>query len=74
MTATLYAVAVRRADGTRGFRSPTEADLAAAADADAALTDLRGAWLAADVLPTEQLAEKGDRGRSSRPRLSQIRS
>lgn len=69
MTATLYAVVVRRPDGSRAFRSPTGADLAAAEDAEASLRDTRAAWLAADVLPTEQLAEKGDRGRSSRPRL-----
>ncbi len=68
MTATLYAVAVRR-NGTRVFRSPTTADHRAVEAADAALAELRPAWSATDVLPTELLAEKGDRGRSSRPRL-----
>jgi putative DNA methylase len=69
MLPTLYAVAVRLPNGTRAFRSPTTADHRAVEAADAALAELRPGWSATDVLPTELLAEKGDRGRSSRPRL-----
>ncbi len=69
MTSTLYAVVIRRPDGTRDFRSPTADDLAAVDRAVATFGELRPGWLRADVLPTEQLSEKGDRGRSSRPRL-----
>ncbi|MEU4680970.1 DUF1156 domain-containing protein [Micromonospora sp. NPDC023737] len=69
MTSTLYAVAIRLNDGTRSFRSPTAADLQAVEAAEAALAELRPTWSTADVLPTELLAEKGDRGRNSRPRL-----
>ncbi|WP_410598444.1 DUF1156 domain-containing protein [Amycolatopsis sp. lyj-90] len=69
MTQMLYAIAVRLADGTRTFREPNELDLQAFDEAEAALKEALPAWRAKDVLPTEQLAEKGDRGRSSRPRL-----
>jgi adenine-specific DNA methylase len=69
MTQTLYAVAIRLADGTRTFRSPGADDLRGFADAANTLMALAPEWRINDVLPTEELAEKGDRGRSSRPRL-----
>ncbi|MGW1341318.1 DUF1156 domain-containing protein [Kribbella sp. NPDC002412] len=75
MTATLYAVIARKAsDGSRIFRAPNPADLDAVRMAESALSELRPSWSMADVLPTEELAEKGDRGRSSRPRLFGMRS
>lgn len=74
MTATLYAVVTRLPDGTRHFRIPNETDLRAIQEAGNALDELLPKWTAADVLPVEELAEKGDRGRSSRPRLFGIRT
>jgi adenine-specific DNA methylase len=74
MTQTLYAVAVRDAAGNRVFRAPTSLDLACVAAAEQDLAALRGEWQLADVLPVEELGEKGDRGRTSRPRLFGMRS
>ncbi len=74
MTATLYAVVTRDGNGTRRFRAPSDEDLQAVQAAKEALGALGTKWTATDVLPTEELAEKGDRGRSSRPRLFGIRT
>ncbi|KJE19505.1 adenine-specific DNA methylase containing a Zn-ribbon [Frankia torreyi] len=69
MTQVLYAVAVRPSNGKRSFRIPTEADLHGFRDAESALNDVATRWALNDVIPVEELAEKGDRGRTSRPRL-----
>jgi adenine-specific DNA methylase len=51
----LYAVAIRRPDGSRDFRSPTELDLAAIAAAEKELERLRPEWEAQGFLPQEPI-------------------
>lgn len=51
---TLYAIAVRRSDGTRGFRAPTDVGLAAVAAAASRLAEVRSAWETDGILPTEE--------------------
>jgi putative DNA methylase len=74
MSAVLYAVAVRTPGGKREFRVPSATDLAALQEAGVSLKEQTIQWGAGDILPTEELAEKGDRGRTSRPRLFGINS
>ena len=52
----LYAVAIRTTQG-RGFRAPTETDLAALAAAEAELEQLLPGWEADEVIPTEVVPE-----------------
>lgn len=53
--AMLYAVATKRADGTRGFRLPNAQDLRAAEQAAEELTRLRSALEASWCIPTEAI-------------------
>lgn len=53
MGTVLYAIAVRRRDGTRDFRAPGPTDLAALRAAAAELAGARRNWEASGVLPTE---------------------
>jgi putative DNA methylase len=69
MSATLYAVVVRDDSGQRAFRAPTMLDEQCIQQAQVELNSLLPSWRQAGTLPIEELAEKGDRGRSSRPRL-----
>ncbi|MFG2862225.1 DUF1156 domain-containing protein [Streptomyces sioyaensis] len=55
MSQVMYAVAIRRPDGRRDFRPPTEADLAALSDAESKLNELRPEWEAQGVLPVEEI-------------------
>jgi len=57
MSQILYAVAVRTASGQRTFRAPSAADLDAVEKAASALSEHNASWLAADVLPTEDVGE-----------------
>ena len=56
MGETLYAIAVRTAEG-RDFRVPTQVDLDALAAAEAELTHLEPVWTRDDVLPAELIPE-----------------
>lgn len=51
----LYAVAIRKTDGTRAFRSPTKLDLDAVAAADAAFERIKAPAQSAGILPTEEI-------------------
>ena len=51
----LYAIAVRRPDGTRDFRAPTQRDLEAIETAAKELSRLRPAWEADGILPIEEI-------------------
>ncbi|MEV8531345.1 DUF1156 domain-containing protein [Streptomyces sp. NPDC051211] len=55
MRQVLYAVAIRRPDGKRDFRAPTDADLAALSASEKELDKLRPEWEAQGVLPTEKI-------------------
>jgi putative DNA methylase len=57
MTQVLYAVAIRTASGERTFRAPTEADLEALSAAESSLNELKPAWIAADIFPTEDIGD-----------------
>ena len=50
----LYAVAIRRPDGSRDFRPPNASDHAALAAAEDELRTLRPSWEASGILPTEE--------------------
>jgi adenine-specific DNA methylase len=54
LTSQLYAVAVRTPAG-RGFRAPTQTDLAALRNAEDYLRELKPGWVAANVLPNEEI-------------------
>jgi putative DNA methylase len=56
----LYAVLVRRPDGTRVFRVPSQADLDAVDAAEAELARVRHAWENAGFLPTETVPPGND--------------
>ena len=51
----VYAVAIRRSDGKREFRAPTEGDVAAIGAAAAELDRMRPSWEAGGILPTETI-------------------
>jgi putative DNA methylase len=51
----LYAVAVRRPDGKRDFRAPTQRDLDAIEAAAKELSRVRSDWEANGILPTEEI-------------------
>lgn len=51
----VYAVAIRRPDGKREFRAPTERDVAAIRAAAGELDRMRPSWEADGILPTETI-------------------
>lgn len=55
MSQVMYAVAVKTAGGKKEFRSPTEGDLTALKDASAELARLKSDWIAAGILPSEDV-------------------
>lgn len=55
MTQVLYGIAIRKPDGTRTFRAPTEGDLAAVAAAEAKFDELEPIWSATGILPIEDV-------------------
>jgi adenine-specific DNA methylase len=68
MGSILYAVAVRypapsgsRAKSIRGFRAPTKVDLDALAAAEAETARLLPTWLAAGIVPSEEVPEGNDK-------------
>jgi putative DNA methylase len=66
MGSQLYAVAVRRSDGTREFRTPSGADLDALEQASKELNRVRASWLQAGVLPTEEIGPESNYDRGHR--------
>jgi putative DNA methylase len=65
MGSVLYAVATHTEKG-RGFRTPTQTDLAALAAAETQLEGLLSSWEADGVLPTEEIPKGGNK--TSEPR------
>ncbi|KDA05295.1 hypothetical protein DC31_17205 [Microbacterium sp. CH12i] len=55
MSQVMYAVSVKTSSGKREFRSPTDDDLAALRSASDELKGLKAGWLAAGVLPAEEV-------------------
>ncbi len=55
MSQVMYAVSVKTAAGKREFRSPTQGDLTALQEASKELERLKPGWLAAGVLPSEEV-------------------
>ena len=66
MTQVLYAVAIRKPDGTRTFRAPTETDLRALAAAKKKLAEVRDEWTADGFLPTEEIPSEANYNRGHR--------
>jgi len=66
MTQVLYALSVRRPNGDREFRAPTDADLAALSAAERRLGKVRTTWEAAGFLPTEEIPEESNYERGHR--------
>ncbi|GAA2619258.1 DUF1156 domain-containing protein [Actinomadura fulvescens] len=62
----LYAVAIRRADGTRDFRAPTPADLEAVSAAAEELGRVRTEWETKGFLPTEIIDPRSNYERGHR--------
>lgn len=57
MSQVLYAVAIRKANGERTFRSPTRADLDAINAATSRLREVEHEWQAGGILPTEDVPD-----------------
>ena len=57
MSQVLYAVAIRKADGERTFRSPTQADLDAINAATSRLGEVEYEWRTRGILPTEDVPD-----------------
>ena len=60
MSQILYAVAIRKPDGTRSFRAPTVTDLDAVAAAETRFAQVEVEWQADGFLPTEEFPEGND--------------
>ncbi|MCT1601402.1 DUF1156 domain-containing protein [Kocuria sp. p3-SID1433] len=60
MTQVLYAVAVRKPSGERTFRAPNERDREALDAADRHFGQVKEAWLASGILPTEEFPDGND--------------
>ncbi|AXH34462.1 DUF1156 domain-containing protein [Humibacter sp. BT305] len=60
MTQILYAVAVRTPSGERTFRAPTERDQAALRSAGRHFDEVKAAWFASGILPTEEFPDGND--------------
>lgn len=60
MTQVLYAVAVRKPSGERTFRAPNERDRKALDAADLHFGQVKEAWLASGILPTEEFPDGND--------------
>lgn len=57
MSQVLYAVAIRKANGERTFRAPTQADLDAINGAKSRLAELEHDWQVSGILPTEDVPD-----------------
>lgn len=60
MTQVLYAVAVRKPSGERTFRAPNERDREALDAAGRHFGQVKDAWLASGILPTEEFPDGND--------------
>jgi len=60
MKQVLYAVAIRKANGERSFRAPTQSDLEAVDKASAEFASVKDRWLAEGILPTEEFPGGND--------------
>ena len=60
MTQILYAVAVRTPSGERTFRAPTERDQVALRSAGRHFEEVKAAWFASGILPTEEFPDGND--------------
>lgn len=60
MTQVLYAVAVRKPSGERTFRAPNERDREALYAAGRHFGQVKDAWLASGILPTEEFPDGND--------------
>lgn len=60
MTQVLYAISIRKLDGTRTFRAPTDDDLQALANAEARFDEVEPLWSATGILPTEEFPDGND--------------
>lgn len=66
MTQVMYAVAIRTSSGTRAFRSVTDDDRTALANATAVFSERRAAWESAGILPTEEIPDESNYERGHR--------
>ncbi|HEY3903058.1 MAG TPA: DUF1156 domain-containing protein [Streptosporangiaceae bacterium] len=62
----LYSVYYRKADGTKDYRAPTDADLAALEAAEIYLHQNRASWESSGCLPTEEISEISNYDRGHR--------
>jgi putative DNA methylase len=62
----LYAVAIRRPDGVRDFRAPTQPDLDAIEASAKELDRVRSDWAAGGILPTEEIDTRSNYERGHR--------